>query len=42
MFSGIMNMIFLTSMMSFMGMTMNPAETIIIGETDNTEKIGES
>jgi hypothetical protein len=41
MFSGIMNMIFLTSMMSFMGMMMNPAETNIIGETDNTE-IGES
>jgi hypothetical protein len=35
------NMMFLTSLMSFLGMTIIQQETNIIGETDNTET-GES
>jgi hypothetical protein len=36
-FSGIMNMVFFASMMSFMGMAMNPAESAMTeGQVDQT------
>ena len=40
-FSGIMNMMFFASMMSFMGMAMNPAEnTMTEGQIDQTDVSG--
>jgi hypothetical protein len=40
-FSGIMNMVFFASMMSFMGMAMNPAEsTMTEGQVDQTGSAG--
>ena len=40
-FSGIMNMMFFASMMSFMGMAMNPAETTMTeGQIDQTDVSG--
>jgi len=40
-FSGIMNMVFFASMMSFMGMAMNPAEsTMTEGQVDQTGSSG--
>lgn len=39
-FSGIMSAIMFASMMSFMGMAMNPAEAAMAGETANTDAQG--